>query len=142
MPKRQKGPRVSGQPQSQRQLRVGEVVRKALVESLARGVIYDPIIEDAKPTISEVRASPDLKRASVYVSPLGGGDPTALLKALNNRGGLLRAEVSRKVNLRVTPALSFVADESFDRASNLNNLIHSPDVARDLTLDDTLGDED
>ncbi len=132
MPKRQKGPRVSGQPQSQRQLRVGELVRKALIESLARGVIYDPIIEDAQPTISEVRASPDLKRATVYVSPLGGGDPSALLKALKNRAGLLRAEVSRKVNLRVTPALSFVADDSFDRASDLNELIHSPDVARDL----------
>ena len=132
MPKKNKGPRVSGQPQSQRQLRVGELVRKALIESLTRGVIYDPIIEDAQPTISEVRASPDLKRATVYVAPLGGGDPSALLKALNNKGGQLRSEVGRKVNLRYTPALSFVADDSFDRASDLNSLIHSPDVARDL----------
>lgn len=132
MPKRQKGPRVSGQAQTQRQLRVGELIRHALIASLARGVVYDPIIEDAAPTISEVRASPDLKRATVYVAPLGGGDPAALLKALNKRGGLLRAEISRKINLRFTPALHFVADESFDRASDLNNLIYSPDVARDL----------
>lgn len=136
MAKKNKGPRISGQPQSQRQLRVGELIRHALIEALSRGVIYDPVIEDSHPTISEVRPSPDLKRATVFVAPLGGGDATELLKVLKQKSGMLRSEVSRRVTLKYTPDLAFVADDSFDRASDLGRLMHSPGVARDLASDE------
>lgn len=117
---------------SQRQLRVGEEIRHALAWILERGEVRDPALQGVTVTVTEVRANPDLKNATAYVVPLGGGDAAALVPALTRAAPYLRHLVAEKVRLRYTPTLHFEADESFDNADRISTLLHSPAVARDL----------
>lgn len=131
MPRSQsKGRRAAGP--SQRQLRVGEELRHALVEILPRAHFRDPDLQGVSLTVSEVRASPDLKHATAYVVPLGGRDTAAVVKALNRASSYLRGEVARRVQLRAAPELGFAADESFDQAGRIDALLRRPEVRRDL----------
>ena len=117
---------------SQRQLRVGEEIRHVLVEVLARGQLRDPELQGVSITVSEVRASPDLKHATAYVMPLGGGNVGEVMKALKRASGYLRSEVARAIRLRVAPELSFAADRSFEEASRIETVLRRPEVQRDL----------
>ncbi len=117
---------------SQRQLRAGELIRHALVDVLAHEELRDPDLEGVSVTVSEARVSPDLKHASVFVAPLGGGDPAKTAAALNRCARFLRGRLGRRIELRYTPELKFLPDESFDEAEHIGALLHRPDVARDL----------
>jgi ribosome-binding factor A len=108
---------------SQRQLRVGEVLREALIEALARAHFRDPLLAEAHITVSEVRPSPDLRHAKVYVMPLGGENAEALVAALRRAAPYLRAEVNRRVRLKYSPALDFELDSSFDQAHRIDELL-------------------
>jgi ribosome-binding factor A len=117
---------------SQRQLRVGEEIRHALAEIFLRTEFHDPALEKAHLTISEVRMSPDLKHAMVFVTKLGNQDVTPLLPALKRVAPFLRAQVAPKLGLRVTPEIKFLRDEALDQATKINVLLHKPEVIRDL----------
>ena len=116
----------------QRPLRVGEAVRHALVEVFARGHIRDPDLAEVSLTVSEVRMSPDLRQATAFVLPLGGGDSAAILKALKRAAPYLRGEVARLVDLRYAPELRFSIDTSFDTAGRISATLAQPEVQRDL----------
>ena len=117
---------------SQRQLRVGEEIRHALAEILLRTEFHDKALAQAHLTISEVRMSPDLKHAMVFITQLGNKDVTPLLPLLAKVAPFLRAQVAPKLGLRVTPALKFLPDEALEEATRINKLLHRPEVARDL----------
>ena len=117
---------------SQRQLRVGELVRHALSELLARGAVHDPVIAAHTITVPEVRMSADLRLATIYVMPLGGRDQAAIVAALERNNKFLRGEVARQINLKFAPELRFRIDERFDEAERIERLLRSPEVARDL----------
>jgi ribosome-binding factor A len=117
---------------SQRQLRVGEEIRHLLAELLIRTEFHDPALAKAKITVSEVRMSPDLKHALVFSSVLGHKDIRPLLPALKRVAPFLRAQMSPRLGLRVSPELKFVADEALEEATKINLLLHKPEVARDL----------
>jgi ribosome-binding factor A len=126
-----------GEP-GQRQLRVGEELRHALARLLQRGELRDPALQDVTVTVTEVRMSPDLKNATAYVMPLGGRHSSEVLDALSRSAGFLRGQLAREVPLRFSPVLGFALDLSFDHASRINELLHRPEVERDLAA----GDED
>lgn len=127
---------------SQRQQRVAELVRHALAEVLARGDIQDPVLAAHVVTVPEVRMSPDLKIATAYVMPLGGGDEAPVIKALAKHKAVLRTEVARRVNLKFAPDLRFLRDETFDEASRIDAILRTERVRRDIdTLPET-GPED
>ena len=113
-------------------LRVGELIRHTMAELLARGGASDPVLEGHVITVPEVRMSPDLKLATVFIMPLGGKDIEPVLEALERQKKHFRAEVAHKVNLRFAPELRFRADSSFDKASRIDALLLSPEVRRDL----------
>lgn len=117
---------------SQRQLRVGEVIRRALADVLARGDVHDDDLARASITVSEVRASSDLRHATAFVMPLGGVNTEGVLKALNRNKAELRRLVTAQIDLRHSPELSFQPDESFDRMDRTRELLRSPAVSRDL----------
>jgi ribosome-binding factor A len=117
---------------SQRQLRVGELVRHALADLLTRGEVHDPVIEGHLITVPEVRMSADLRLATVYVMPLGGRDTDAVLAALERNKKFLRGEVARHVNLKFAPEIRFRIDERFDEAERIEKLLRTPAVQRDL----------
>jgi ribosome-binding factor A len=117
---------------SQRQLRAGELVRHALAEILSRGEVHDPVIQARPITVPEVRMSPDLRQATVYVIPLGGRDAEAVLGALDRNKRFLRGEIARRVNLKFAPDIRFRIDERFDEAERIEKLLRSPEVRRDL----------
>ena len=117
---------------SQRALRAGELVRHALAEVLARGEVHDPVIETHLITVAEVRMSPDLRLATIYVMPLGGHDEKQVLAALDRNKRFLRGEIAHRVNLKFAPDIRFRIDERFDEAQRIENLLRSPAVARDL----------
>lgn len=117
---------------SQRQLRVGEELRHIIASIIERGDIRDPDLAGRAITVTEVRISPDLKNATVFVVPLGGGDVAAVIKGLKRARSFIRHEVARQVDLRVAPDLFFEPDTSFDEASKIDALLRSPVVARDL----------
>ena len=127
--------RESGKGPSQRALRAGELVRHALAEILARGDVHDPVIETHLITVPEVRMSPDLRVATVYIMPLGGQDATAVLAALDRNKRFLRGEVAHRVNLKFAPDIRFRVDERFDEADRIERLLRSPQVRRDLDND-------
>jgi len=110
---------------SQRQLRVGEEVRHVLARVIERGELHDPELADVPVTVSEVRISPDLKNATAFVSPLGGGDADPLVEALSRAAPFLRRRVGQEMNLKYVPALSFQPDQSFDEAQRINELLNS-----------------
>jgi ribosome-binding factor A len=118
---------------AQRPLRVGEAVRRALVETFARGHFRDPDLQDLSITVSEVRMSPDLRQATAYVLPLAGRDSGTVLKALKRASAFLRGEVARAVNLRHAPDLRFQLDTSFDNAARIGAALAQDHVRQDLT---------
>ena len=122
---------------TQRSLRAGELVRHAVAEILARGEVHDPVIEGHLITVPEVRMSPDLRVATVYILPLGGVDNAAVLEALDRNKRYLRAEVARRVNLKFAPEIRFRIDERFDEAERIDRLLRTPQVKRDLDNDDS-----
>jgi ribosome-binding factor A len=117
---------------SQRQLRVGETVRHAIADVLAHGSVHDPDLEGHIVTVPEVRMSPDLKLATVYVMPLGGKDTEIVLAALERNRKFLRGEVAHRVNLKFAPELRFRVDDRFDEAERIEKLLRTPAVLRDL----------
>ena len=117
---------------SVRQLRVGEELRHALAVILGRGTLRDPELSGRALTVTEVQASPDLKRATVFLTPLGGEKNPIILKALGRAASFLQKEVSRRIRLQFTPRLSFSFDDRFDYASKIDGLLRLPEVARDL----------
>jgi len=129
--------RNRSRPPSQRQLRVGETLRHALAEVMERTAFNDPDLAGVSITVTEVDPSPDLKQATVFVMRLGGGDMKAALKGLGRVKSFLRREVSKRVTLRYVPDLKFRADTTFDEAQHIDDLLHRPDVARDLSEDAT-----
>jgi len=120
---------------SQRQLRVGELIRHAMAEMLTRGDIHDPVIESHMITIPEVRMTADLKLATIYVMPLGGKDVNAVIAALNDNKRFLRGEIAHRVNLKFAPDIRFRADERFDEAERIEKLLRTPEVRRDIEKD-------
>jgi ribosome-binding factor A len=121
---------------SQRQLRVGEELRHALAAILLRGEMHDPDLAGVSITVSEVRPSPDMKQATVFVTTLNGDKMDVVLPALRRAASFLRGLVAKTVRLRHTPQLSFQADTSFDYAQKINTLLHQDVIARDLSDDD------
>ena len=122
---------TSGEP-SQRMLRVAELIRHSVAESLARGDVLDPVLETHVVTVPRVRMSPDLKLATIFVMPLGGVDSTEVIAALERNKKFLRGEVVRKVNLKFAPDIRFRLDESFENAAKIDALLNSPKVRGDL----------
>lgn len=121
---------------SQRQLRVGELVRHALAEILQRGAVHDPALEGVVVTVPEVRMTPDLKQATVFVMPLGGEGADAVVAALDRSKRYLRGEIAHRVELRYAPELHFRLDTSFDEGARIDALLRSPGVKRDLDADE------
>lgn len=117
---------------SQRQLRVGELIRHALAEMLTRGQIHDPVIEKHLITIPEVRMTADLRLATIYVMPLGGQDASEVVEAFNHNKRFLRGEIARHVNLKFAPDIRFRIDERFDEAERIEKLLRTSEVRRDL----------
>lgn len=126
-----------GKAPSQRQLRVGELVRHALSEVLLRGDVRDPELQTASITVTEARMSPDLRLATVYFVPLGGGDAGPIRAALERSRPFLRARVAEAVDLKFAPDLRFAVDTSFEEARRVDAILHSPQVARDLAHDES-----
>ena len=120
---------------SQRQLRVGEIIRRALADILMRGEIHDPDIDGVPITVGEVRCTPDLRLATVHVMPLGGKDAERVLKALERARGALRRQVTRNVKLKFSPELRFRLDETFDRMDDTRRMLTQDRVRDDLGED-------
>jgi ribosome-binding factor A len=117
---------------SQRALRAGEVIRHAIADILSRGEVHDPVIQRHVITVPEVRMSPDLKLATIYVMPLGGRDEQAVVDALERNKKYLRGEIAHRVNLKFAPDIRFRIDERFAEAARIEKLLHTPRVQRDL----------
>ncbi len=136
MPRRKPSPKDAAHAvPSTRPLRVGEEIRHALAAILSRGELHDPVLAGRSITVSEVRVSPDLLNATAFVTPLGGGDLDAVMKALKRAAPYLRREVVKAVKLRRAPELSFQPDTSFDYAKRIGEALREPQVTRDLESD-------
>jgi ribosome-binding factor A len=122
-------------PLSQRQLRVGELVRHKLAEMLTRGEIHDDVIASHVITVPEVRLSPDLKLATAYIVALGDADLKEVLAALERNKRFIRAELAKAVNLKFAPDIRFRRDETFEEASRIDALLASPKVRQDIDKD-------
>nr|WP_085980996.1 30S ribosome-binding factor RbfA [Rhodopseudomonas sp. B29] len=120
---------------STRSLRVGELVRHAVAEIFAQGDVHDPVLESHLITVPEVRMSPDLKLATIYVMPLGGKDEKQVLDALEHHKRYLRGEIAHRVNLKYAPDIRFRIDERFAEAERIDRLLRSPAVQKDLEPD-------
>jgi ribosome-binding factor A len=120
---------------SQRQLRVGELIRRRLSEVLARGEVHDPELLRLSITVGEVRASPDLKVATAYVMPLGGQDREETLDALRRNRSEIRRQVAKGLALKFAPEIRFVMDETYDRMDDTRRLLSLDGVRRDLDDD-------
>ena len=128
---------------SQRQLRVGELIRRTLSDVLLRGDVHDPDLNRHSITVGEVKASPDLKVATVYVMPLGGHDAEDALAALRRNTRELRHHVAKDMTLKYAPDLRFVLDETFDRMDDTRRLLEQDRVRRDVEQDgDDHGDDE
>jgi ribosome-binding factor A len=117
---------------SQRQLRVGELIRHELAGMLSRGDIHDPVIQGRMITVPEVRMSPDLRLATIYVMPLGGRDEDEVLGALERNTRYVRGEIAKRVNLKFAPEIRFRIDDRFDEAERIEKILRTPAVQRDL----------
>ena len=118
---------------SQRQLRAGELIRHALVEILREEDFSDAALESVSVTVTEVRMSPDLRHATVFAEPLGGGHAGEVVEALNRHARFLRGRLGHAIDMKFTPDLKFLHDESFDEAAKMSRLFADPRVAQDLT---------
>ena len=132
---------------SQRQLRAGELIRHALVEILREEELADEALTGVSVTVSEVRMSPDLKHAVCFVEPLGAGltgeDTTEVIKGLNRVAKFLRGRLGRSIDMKFTPDLKFIHDESFGAAAHMDQLFLDPRVQQDTRrLSDVLGEDD
>ena len=126
---------AKNRPPSQRQLKAGELIRRALADILARENLRDQDLQGVSVTISEVRASPDLKHAIVYASPLGAksaDEMDKVIAALQRCGSFLRGRLGKEMEMKSTPRLKFVADRSFDTAEDMAKLLGQPKVKQDL----------
>ena len=121
---------------SVRLLRVGEQVRHVLSEILMRGAVHDETLASHLVSVTEVRMSPDLRHATVFVKPLLGANEAAVIKALRTNTAYLQSEVARRVNTKYAAKLKFLPDESFDEGSHIDALLRSPKVAPDLDSDE------
>ncbi|HXV23402.1 MAG TPA: 30S ribosome-binding factor RbfA [Alphaproteobacteria bacterium] len=122
----------SAKTPSQRQLRVGEEIRHALARIIGSGRLHDPDLTGVSITVTEVRVSPDLRAATAFVTPFGGGDGQKIVSALRRAAGFLQRELSGEIELRVLPKLDFAQDTSFARAAVIERILSDPKVARDL----------
>ena len=127
----------AARPISQRQLRVGEEIRHVLAQVFARTEFRDPELAGVLITVTEVRVSPDLKHATAFVTRLGRSDVAEKLPALKRVAAFLRTQIAHEVRLRVAPDISFQPDTALDYAMHIDELLHSPDVARDLGKEDS-----
>ena len=116
----------------QRQLRVGEEIRHALTDIIAQDALDDPDLAGRMVTVTQVSISPDLRNATAFVTPFGGGEADKLVAALNRAHGFFRRELARMVKLQFSPQIRFRADESFEQVDRIERLLHDPVVARDL----------
>jgi ribosome-binding factor A len=135
MPKGHHRDRQAESGPSQRQLRVGELIRHALAELFARGEVHDPVIEGHLITVPEVRMTADLRLATIYIMPLGGRDAADVIAALDRNKKFLRGEIAHRVNLKFAPEIRFRIDERFDEAERIEKLLRTPQVRRDLDRD-------
>ena len=133
---RSKTKSVSAKAPSQRMLRIGELIRHKLSELLSRGEIHDDVLASHVITIPEVRLTPDLKLATVYVMPLGGNDVRPVIQALAKHKKFIRSEVAAALNLRYAPDLRFREDETFEEATRIDRLLDSERVRRDVEKKD------
>jgi ribosome-binding factor A len=124
--------RDQSQGGSQRQLRVGELIRHELANMLSRGDIHDPVIQAHMITVPEVRLSTDLRLATIYIMPLGGRDEEDVLAAFDRNKKYVRGEIARRVNLKFAPEIRFRVDERFDEAERIEKVLRTPVVRRDL----------
>jgi ribosome-binding factor A len=136
MARHRKHHRDSSHRESQRQLRVGELVRHTLADMLIRGDVHDPVIEGHMITIPEVRVTADLRLATIYVMPMGGRDAEQVVAAFERRKKYLRAEIAHRINLKFAPDIRFRVDDRFTEAERIDALLRSPDVKRDLEHDE------
>jgi ribosome-binding factor A len=120
---------------SQRQLRAGELVRHALAQVLRESEIQDPALQGVSVTVTEVRMSPDLRHATCFVEPLGGTHAGEVVDGLNRASKFLRGRIGREIELKFTPDLKFIHDESFDTAAYMGRLFSDPKVQRDLAAE-------
>lgn len=125
-----------GHGPSQRQLRVGELIRRTLSQVLAQGDVHDPDLNRMSITVSEVRTTPDLKIATAYVLPLGGGNRQEAIAALKRNKSELRRAIGKATALKFTPDLRFLIDETFDQMDATRRLFQQDAVQRDLRDDD------
>jgi ribosome-binding factor A len=127
-----RGARSAGAGPSQRQLRAGELIRHAIIDILREGDLHDEPLENASITVTEVRMSPDLKHATCFIEPLGGAHAGEVVGALNRHARFIRGKLGRRIDMKFTPDLRFVHDESFDEAARMDALFNRPEVRRDL----------
>jgi ribosome-binding factor A len=120
-----------GEP-SQRMLRVGELIRHTLSDLLTRGEIVDPVLHHHLITVPDVRMSPDLKLATVFILPLGGNDAVPVIEALERHKKFIRGEIAHRINLKFAPELRFKLDQNFDYSAKIDALFDRPEVKRDL----------
>jgi ribosome-binding factor A len=120
---------------SQRQLRVAEMIRHKIADMLTRGEVHDEVIAGHVITVPEVRLSPDLRLATIYVMPLGGVDASSVVEALDTNKRYIRGEVARAINLKFAPDIRFRLDETFDEAARIGRLLDSPKVRQDVEKD-------
>ncbi len=125
-----------GKTASQRQLRVGEVLRHQLAQLLLRDEIREPDLKGVIITVSEVSVSPDLRKARAYIMPLGGENQQPVVEALAHAHKYIRGELSRKISLKYMPEIEFVIDTSFDYSQRIDDVLNTPEVARDTAIDD------
>lgn len=124
--------RAASAPPGQRQLRVGELIRHALADILLHGEIHDPALEGVVVTVPEVRMTPDLKLATVFLIPLGGKGADTLVETFERNKRYLRGEIAHRINLRYAPDLRFRLDTSFDEGDKIDALLRAPAIKRDL----------
>jgi ribosome-binding factor A len=129
---KKKSHRDSGPGGSQRQLRVGELVRHAVAELLMRGDVHDPVIEGHLITVPEVRMTPDLRLATIYIMPLAGRDSDQVIAAFERNKKFMRTEIAHRINLKFAPDIRFRIDDRFAEADRIDKLLRSPAVKRDL----------
>ena len=132
-------PAATPETRSVRLLKVGEQVRHILSELLMRGEVHDDVLAAHSVSVTEVRMSPDLRHAMVFVKPLLGADEAEVLRALRTNTAYFQREVAGRLKLKYAPKLKFTGDESFDVAAKIETLLADPKVARDLGEPDDLG---